>query len=730
MAKESSEKYHKNTISDEMPLYENQAGNNFHTFDKQSLESILKSKPLSSTAPESSVQAENWKIETYPTGENEKFYCITTPHYVKGVLACVQSNIKKLTERIDELRINIKKEAMPGAANLTMPETSSLFFCDKEKIISLIANSRESVQESNLGKFHVSLDMNYERKWSSDQTELSEIITRGNLLNEYGEKRRTYHIALYGALGILGSLGAGIANGVYQDKAITFAGTTLVGLLATSLITGAINQLLITKWDNCPVVSDYNSLLNKIKENNQTIAGLNKDMDEAANIDQSCVILNKINKTLKINKLCTSVIEQLLTNNSFSVSYSEGMLNDSDTPEKAKARLMQIFDRVIFKTDYSQENPDSSKQESVKITAKEPDSEIKSAQTAALVPVKILKKITIEQNWNKDEKYGQRIDGRYELREFIGEGGMGRVYKAVSLIDEKEYAVKFKIPGTELTRKHKNVIKSLKGVSHEHFISTVDFNFDADPEYTVMELIDGVDLGKIIEFAKTKNKKAKTQSYLSLENILSITKDVGTALIDLHSNKTSKKTIHNDIKPENTLIDESGKAYIGDCDAADIEADINSMLTELTVQHASGAGTMDRIAPERRKKNAKIDERSDIFSFGVMVYEMLTGELPMVPDGLNQRTDIPEEMVDFVCKCVQLDPCSRYSSMQEAMKDLEKIPVKAEPIKLTIQRKHKQKETPVVIEKKEEKPLVLLEPIEQENSKNEESNTERDVMLE
>lgn len=435
--------------------------------------------------------------------------------------------------------------------------------------------------------------------------------------------------------------------------------------MSCALILGGVSlyHSIVPKESTVRTIS---GLLPKIRKELKSLEKITAAYDTAKGMD-TCVKLSKEMSAQK-EKLgyYWHALYTSLTQKCVSLTYT------NESPEK----VLDYFSQLRRK---------------MKKTAQIP-AEVKTEQkqiTAALKPIPTLDEITLEQSWKKDENYGRRIDGRYELREFLGEGGMSKVYRAVTILGGKEAAIKFEKPETGSLKKKEKLIKILCGLKHENLVATTDANLDNQPAYAVMDLIDGTDLGKILEFAR---ESKETKHNLRLENILSIARNIGEALHFLHSNG-SRKIIHNDIKPSNIMIDEKGKAYLGDCDIADIERDMNSLLTGTTSQKASGAGTIEYMAPERRGiVKAPISEKSDIYSFGAVLYEMIAGQLPMTPNGLDKRTDLPEDLRQILCKCVAINPEDRYQTMKEALEDLNKLQIESKPIKLIIRKSEEMKE--------------------------------------
>jgi len=658
------------------------------------------------------------EIKIYTLNENEKLYLFSKENEVRGILRYTTPNVKNLSARLEQLVQSVKANSNSidykkgRYIHGTVPEELD----SSESIFDLVVNSSTKRQAHDLGELVIIADHHKNNSLEIEQEQLASHLI-GDDYNNMTDK--VFIIAgVPTVVACATSLVTPIALVNYCGGVLTI-GMGIAGAVASILSGFKFASFLTNRWDKTPIVLNPELLTEQIQKHQTDLKELKKELENANSFDKSMSISKKLSKTNELNKLYFESLKNAATRKAVSLTYIQTYNSEYISPENLKSRtdaeekVLNFFRKILGEK-----------------TIPAPEAAVLAVQQEnnklpELTPEPAFDKIRIEQDWKQDTKYDTIIDGRYKLKELIGEGGMGKVYRAVSLFDEKEYAIKFENETNALSKKQ-SLIKTIKGIKHDNLISLVDANFNASNVYTVMEFIDGVDLGKIIAFAKTKNKRAKQKKYLRLENILNIAEDVGNALAYLHSNEEHKKIIHNDVKDGNVMIDRKGKAYIGDCDVADIQADLSSILTGLTAQKASGAGTLDRMAPERRNANARIDERSDIYSFGVMIYEMITGQLPMTPNGLNARKDLPKELIDFVCKCVEVDPKDRYSSMNEAMEILNKIPIERKKISMIIHGKEEQSHEELQQEEqiaerpdisapelqKEEKPAELELPVE------------------
>jgi len=627
----------------------------YHTTDKpQGLESKLAdAKPTALEQkipflhPEAVAELPQNELSLYKAGEMQLYTHKNKEHgYSKGTLRC-ELNSPKATETLLTLLKRLS------------PQSSSKLPASIDELSTMLAAATKEKQEIKLN---------------------TSAYTGNNVVFEYTDEcyvQSSYTNREFGNIGfyftpaiagfILGMLSPFVSTPLGANP-----GTSLVigSLLMFGGVAGSTGSYMLNRSKFCKNLGNPEKVFKLIQEEK---AELSKMVDKKnkpfliTNLQKHGEQIRQHNK--KLAEL-ESVLQVAIQKNCVSITYSD----------KSQQEVLDYFNSLC-----------TGKNEPKTINAEVMSAEPKPT-TETLKPVPTIDEIILEQSWKKDENYGRRIDGRYELREFLGEGGMSKVYRAVTILSGKESAIKFEKPETSALKKKEKLIRILCGLKHDNLIATTDANLDNKPAYAVMDLIDGTDLGKILEFAR-ENKETKQN--LSLENTLSIARNIGEALQFLHSNG-SRKIIHNDIKPSNIMIDEKGKAYLGDCDIADIERDMNSLLTGATSQKASGAGTIEYMAPERRGiVKAPISERSDIYSFGAVLYEMIAGQLPMTPNGLDKRTDMPEDLKQILCKCVAIQPEDRYQTMKEALEDLNKLQIESKPIKLTIKKSEEMKEAPI-----------------------------------
>ncbi|MCA9729505.1 MAG: serine/threonine protein kinase, partial [Candidatus Eisenbacteria bacterium] len=264
----------------------------------------------------------------------------------------------------------------------------------------------------------------------------------------------------------------------------------------------------------------------------------------------------------------------------------------------------------------------------------------------------------------------KQLLGKYELLSELGRGGMGAVYRAHDPIIGRDVAIKvildvaLSAPGTR--ERFQREARSAGRLSHENIVTLHDFDeWDGKP-YLVMELLAGTDL-----------RQAILDDSLPLAKRLDIALQVAKGLEFAHS----QSVIHRDIKPANIMILENGRAKILDFGIARLDSDAGTMT------HSS-LGTPRYMSPEQIR-GEPVDRRSDIFSFGVMLYEMFTGTNPFAADTVPtvvhrilNEDPLPMGQLDpqldsrlqrLVARCMAKDAAQRISDLAEAIRELETI---------------------------------------------------------
>ena len=299
---------------------------------------------------------------------------------------------------------------------------------------------------------------------------------------------------------------------------------------------------------------------------------------------------------------------------------------------------------------------------------------------------KTLEEITLAKDWKKDEKYGELIDGRYKLQEKIGEGALGRLYKAKDIRNDHEVVVKFEKDelGKDTIQKRKELhLKLMRLEKHENFIPELDANLYCKPAYIVNALIEGADLKKILDSIRELNEDKEEEQFLNMENIINISRELAKALAFLHENGIA----HYDVKPENVIVDLEGKSHLGDCDLGSVQKEkMASVLASMaSVDNGKQIGTPNYMSPQMRGiEPGPVDERADIYSLGVSLGELVSNEAIPRAGMLEKRDDVVNPFKRIISKCQEPKLKRRYQTMQEVLEDLEKIPLKSRPLQLRI----------------------------------------------
>ena len=269
---------------------------------------------------------------------------------------------------------------------------------------------------------------------------------------------------------------------------------------------------------------------------------------------------------------------------------------------------------------------------------------------------------------------GKRLDGRYEIKELIGVGGMAYVYKAYDSIDDRTVAVKILkdefLANEEFTRRFKNESKAIAILSHPNIVKVYDVSFGERLQYIVMEYIDGITLKEYID--QQKDIKWKEAVHFTVQIL--------RALQHAHD----KGIVHRDIKPQNIMLLADGTIKVTDFGIARFSrTDIRA-----TSNQAKAIGSVHYISPEQARGEIT-DEKADIYSVGVMLYEMLTGRLPFEADNAVSvaimqlqsepklpreiNPQIPEGLEEITMKAMQKDPAKRYQSAAEMLYDIDEF---------------------------------------------------------
>ena len=276
-----------------------------------------------------------------------------------------------------------------------------------------------------------------------------------------------------------------------------------------------------------------------------------------------------------------------------------------------------------------------------------------------------------------DNLIGKKLDGLYEVKELIGSGGMANVYKAVMLgrngpvpagtvvavkVLRQEYT-----HDPELVRRFKNESKAISLLNHPNIVKVYDVSVNDQLQYIVMEYVDGMTLREYLNERGGKLTSRETVHFIS---------QILKALEHAHANGV----VHRDIKPQNIMLLDNGQLRMMDFGIARISRAENQLLSGKTM------GSVHYISPEQAKGD-ETDCTSDIYSVGVMMYEMLSGQLPFdaedaVEVAIKQISDqpkslheiapqVPAALVEITEKAMAKLPQNRYASAREMLDALD-----------------------------------------------------------
>ena len=273
---------------------------------------------------------------------------------------------------------------------------------------------------------------------------------------------------------------------------------------------------------------------------------------------------------------------------------------------------------------------------------------------------------------NMDNMIGRRLDGRYELLELIGTGGMADIYKAKDITEDRIVAVKIlknEFAGSEdFLRRFRNESKAIALLSHPNIVKIYDVGFNEQIQFIVMEYIDGISLAEYI----------KLQGVLKWKDAVYFTIQILRALQHAHD----RGIVHRDIKSQNVMMLPDGTIKVMDFGIARFNRETDKTLSEKAI------GSVHYISPEQAR-GEMTDEKSDIYSVGVMLYEMLTGQKPFdgetpvaialqhmqtPPKPLREiNSSIPEGLEEITLKAMQKEPSMRYQTAGEMINDIEEF---------------------------------------------------------
>ncbi len=269
-----------------------------------------------------------------------------------------------------------------------------------------------------------------------------------------------------------------------------------------------------------------------------------------------------------------------------------------------------------------------------------------------------------------DKYIGKRLDGRYEIREIIGIGGMAVVYKAYDAIESRIVAIKILkeefVSNEEFVRRFKNESKAIAVLSHPNIVKVYDVSFGDLIQYIVMEHIEGITLKQYIE----------SHGSVGWKDTVNIVMQILKALQHAHD----KGIIHRDVKPQNIMLTSDGTIKVTDFGIARFARSDHKTMTDKAI------GSVHYISPEQARGEVT-DEKADIYSIGVIMYEMLSGTLPFQADSAvivammqlqNEAKPlrdidptIPLGLAQITMNAMQKEVLRRYQTAAEILCDLE-----------------------------------------------------------
>lgn len=255
-----------------------------------------------------------------------------------------------------------------------------------------------------------------------------------------------------------------------------------------------------------------------------------------------------------------------------------------------------------------------------------------------------------------------------EIVELLGEGGMGMVFKARQTSLQRDVAVKVIRTDHQHREAFENRFareaRALASLNHPNIVTVHDFGKTADYFFLIMEFVDGINLRDLLSGQRISPREA-----------LEIIPQICDALQYAHD----QGVVHRDIKPENILVDRNGRVKIADYGLAKLVNERGTSASLTQTHHVMG--TPHYMAPEQVEKPLSVDHRADIYSLGVVIYEMLTGELPLGRFDLPSEKNGWDKRVDeIVIHTLEKEPARRYQKASEVKTDFESVLSDSPPV--------------------------------------------------
>jgi eukaryotic-like serine/threonine-protein kinase len=266
---------------------------------------------------------------------------------------------------------------------------------------------------------------------------------------------------------------------------------------------------------------------------------------------------------------------------------------------------------------------------------------------------------------------GMRVSGRYRLDARIGHGGMSTVYRGFDEVLERTVAVKVMDRGvasdSDQLERFRREARAVAQLNHPHIVTVIDAGEDDQMAYIVFEYVEGENLKRVIE----------REGPVPVERALELGVQIARGLVCAHE----RGLVHRDVKPQNVLLNGDGEAKVTDF----------GIVRQIEVAHGmtetgTVLGTSDYISPEQAQ-GRRVDEQTDVYSLGVVLYELLTGEVPFSgesfvavalkhvneapPDLRERRPDVPPRVAAAIGRALAKEPSDRWPSMAAFGRELE-----------------------------------------------------------